>query len=290
MILSFHPCIRGDENGIVAGRGPTPAEEALVRRADAVILPQGVRKDLYDMCRRHCGRLFPNYDCRFAYPGKIGDIRLFRALGIPHPETVLFADVADYRRRYPPAREVFPFLPPFIVKGNTGGEGNLVFRIHQPGELEEILAILADMEVSGFRGFVAQEFINHGGRDLRVVVLHDQVLSYWRVQHDGAQFLTNLSAGAAMDTESDPHLRQRAEALVGGLCRKSGIDLAGLDVMFDVNEPNPEPLMVEINYWFGRRFFGSSRVYYHHLLEAIRRWLRGFDPSWPERVRVDEEE
>jgi ribosomal protein S6--L-glutamate ligase len=289
MILSFHPCIRGDENGIVAGRRPTPAEEALVRRADAVILPQGVRQDLYGMCRRHCGRLFPNYDCRFAYPGKLGDIRLFRALGIPHPETVVFADVANYRRRYPLERGVFPFPPPFVVKGDTGGEGNLVFRIHQPDQLEEILTIFAGMEASGFRGFLAQELINHGGRDLRVVVLHDHVLSYWRVQHDAAQFLTNLSAGAAMDTESDPHLRQKAGALVRHLCQKSGIDLAGIDVMFDLREPSREPLVVEINYWFGRRFFGSSRVYYRHLLEAIRRWLGGFDPSWPKRVRLDEE-
>jgi ribosomal protein S6--L-glutamate ligase len=288
MILSFHPCIHGDENVIVADRGPTPAEETLVTRAEAVILPQGVREDLYDLCRRHCHRLFPNYDCRFAYPGKLGDIRLFRSLGIPHPESIVFADVADYRRRYPPKRGIFPFPPPFIVKGNTGGEGSLVFRLHQPDELEKILTIFAGMETSGFHGFLAQEWISHGGRDLRVVVLHDQVLSYWRVQPDPAQFLTNLSAGGKMDTQSDLHLRQRAEALVRHLCRKTGINLAGIDLMFDLRERNGEPLMVEINYWFGRRLFGSSRVYYRHLLEAIRRWLRGFDPSWPTRVRLDE--
>ncbi len=289
MILSFHPCIRGDEHLIVAGRGPTPAEEALVRRADAIILPQGVREDLYEMCRRHCRRLFPNYDCRFAYPGKLGDIRLFRALGIRHPETVVFPDVADYRRRYPLEGGAFPFPPPFLIKGNTGGEGNLVFKIHQPDQLQEILAMFAGMETSGFRGFLAQELIDHGGRDLRVVVLHEQVLSYWRVQHDPAQFLTNLSAGGAMDTQSDPDLRRRAEALVCHLCQKSGINLAGIDLMFDLRKRSVEPLMVEINYWFGRRFFGSSEVYYRHLLEAIRRWLRGFDRSWPNRVRLDEE-
>jgi len=286
MILSFHPCIRGDEHLIVAGRGPTPAEEALVKGADAVIVPQGVRKDLYEMCRRHCRRLFPNYDCRFAYPGKLGDIRLLRALGIRHPETVVFSDVAAYHRRYPLERGVFPFPPPFLIKGNTGGEGNLVFKVHQPDQLEEILTMFAGMETSGFRGFLAQKFIDHGGRDLRVVVLHEQVLSYWRVQHDPAQFLTNLSAGAAMDTQSDPDLRKTAEALVCHLCQKSGINLAGIDLMFDLRERSAEPLMVEINYWFGRRFFGSSDVYYRHLLEAIRRWLRGFDPSWPARVNL----
>jgi hypothetical protein len=56
--------------------------------------------------------------------------------------------------------------------------------------------------------------------------------------------------------------------------------------MFDTRERSAEPLMVEINYWFGRRVFGSSGVYYRHLLEAIRRWLGGFDRSWPNMVSL----
>ncbi len=47
MILSFHPCVEVDVNVIVAGRAPEPEEKALVKRADAIILPQGVRQDLY---------------------------------------------------------------------------------------------------------------------------------------------------------------------------------------------------------------------------------------------------
>jgi ribosomal protein S6--L-glutamate ligase len=49
MILSFHPCIDADVNLIVAGRAPGSEEETLIKRADAVILPQGVRQDLYDL-------------------------------------------------------------------------------------------------------------------------------------------------------------------------------------------------------------------------------------------------
>ena len=81
MILCFRPCIDAGVNVIVAGRGPGPEEESLAREADAIILPQGVRWDLYDLCRKYCQRVFPNYDLRFAFPGKIGDILIFRKRG-----------------------------------------------------------------------------------------------------------------------------------------------------------------------------------------------------------------
>jgi ribosomal protein S6--L-glutamate ligase len=286
MILSFHPCIHGDENVIVAGRAPTLEEGVLIRRADAIILPQGVRQDLYDLCRSHCPRVFPNYDLRFAYPGKIGDIRIFNAFRISHPKTLFFSDVAAYRRRYPPETSASPFAPPFVVKGNTGGEGDLVFKIHDSHELAQVLAMLTAMESSGFEGFLVQEWIDHGGRDLRVVVLHDERLSYWRVQHDPGAFLTNLGSGATVDDRSDPHLRHQAEGLVNRFCQESGINLAGIDVMFDRRDHTQEPLMGEINYWFGRRIFGSSREYYLRLLAAIRNWLREFDARWPARARL----
>ncbi len=286
MILSFHPCIHGDENVIVAGRAPTREEEVLIRRADAIILPQGVRQDLYEMCRSHCAHVFPNYDLRFAYPGKVGDIRVFNAFRISHPRTLVFSDVATYRRSHPLDTSPLPFAPPFVIKGNTGGEGHLVFKIHDRGELGQVIGMLSAMERSGFEGFLVQEWIDHGGRDLRVVVLHDERLSYWRVQHDPGRFLTNLTAGATMDDRSDPHLRQKAEGLVSRFCQESGVNLAGIDVMFDRRDHTGEPLMVEINYWFGRRVFGSSREYYPRLLVAIRNWLGGFDAGWPARTRL----
>ena len=99
MILSFHPCIDADLTAIVAGRAPGPEEEAMVKEADAIILPQGVRADLYDLCRKYADRVFPNYDLRFQRPGKIGDILLFRTSLIPHPKTFLFQNVADYHSR-----------------------------------------------------------------------------------------------------------------------------------------------------------------------------------------------
>ena len=55
--------------------------------------------------------------------------------------------------------------------------------------------------------------------------------------------------------------------------------------MFDKNDMSIQPLLLEINYWFGRRFFGSSKAYYAILKEAIKRWLDSFDSEWPKRIR-----
>ena len=109
MILSFHPCIDADVNVIVAGRAPGPEEESLVKRADAIILPQGVRQDLYNLCRSNSERVFPNYYCRFKYPGKIGDISLFHSLGVAYPKTLIFHNVSHYHRLFPPKEGRFPF-------------------------------------------------------------------------------------------------------------------------------------------------------------------------------------
>ena len=80
MILSFHPCFNGDKNIICAGRAPTEDDLNLIRSADAVILPQGCNESLYKLAKKNCKSVFPNYDARFKYPGKIGQIELFNKM------------------------------------------------------------------------------------------------------------------------------------------------------------------------------------------------------------------
>ena len=285
MILSFHPCIDADLNAIVAGRPPGSEEESMVKRADAIILPQGVRQDLYDLCRKYATRVFPNYDLRFQRPGKIGDISLFRTAAVPHPKTFLFQNVADYHSHFPAEEYRFPFPFPFVIKGNYGGEGRMVCRIRCAKEMQAIIDQLGAMETSGTRGFIIQQWIDHGGRDVRVVVLHDRLISYWRVQRDPRQFLTNLSAGGTIDLHSDDHLLEKAEEIVHHFCKQTSINLAGIDLMFDKDDESEKPLFLEINYWFGRRFFGSSEAYYAELKTAVKRWLATFDPDWANHIR-----
>lgn len=272
MVVSYHPVIQGDVNRLCAGRIPDEEDRQWMRRARAVILPQGCPESLYRMAAAHCRHVFPDFRTRFLYPGKIGDIRLFRALGLPHPPSRLFSSV-----KHCPASLWKDLQYPVVLKSSHGGEGNLVFKVERPEEALECLKILEGMERSGFGGFVVQPFVENDGRDLRVVVVGQTMLSYWRVQKDSTQFLHNAAQGAVIDHESDPDLQAEGRRWVRTLCRDTGINLAGMDLLFPVaqgGKPGP-PLFLEINYYFGRKGLGGSERFYALLRREVSAWLKG---------------
>ncbi|HEX5679890.1 MAG TPA: hypothetical protein VFX82_03590, partial [Desulfobacterales bacterium] len=88
-----------------------------------------------------------------------------------------------------------------------------------------------------------------------------------------AGFHANVSKGAVIDACSDPALKAQAERMAGAFCRRTGIDLAGLDVIFDVEANPPRPLLLEINYYFGRVGLGGADAYHRMLAAEIRTWL-----------------
>ena len=88
MILSFHPNIVAQKNILCAGRLPDEEDCAVISQASAIILPQGCSEALYRMCREHCPHVFPNYDVRFDFPGKLGQARLFQKMGVAFPRTM----------------------------------------------------------------------------------------------------------------------------------------------------------------------------------------------------------
>lgn len=274
MILSFHPLFRGDTNILCAGREPGREELAAIRSAAAVILPQGCMRSLYEMARTNCGRVFPNYDARFRYPGKIGQIRLFRESGAPHPATDTYDDLADFRNR---SSSHLAFGFPLVFKFDWGGEGDTVFFVVNQSDLDELLDHAERCERSGQRGFLLQQFVNCGGRSLRVVVIGKRLISYWRVGERPGTFKASLSGGARVDSDSDPLLKEAAERLVAGFCRKAGINLAGLDILYAADGASPIPLLLEINYFFGRVGLGGSEAYYKLLKDEIRCWLQDGD-------------
>ena len=147
------------------------------------------------------------------------------------------------------------------MKGNEGGEGSLVFRIESARDLQDKLDRLPGSSVRD-QGFVLQEFIDHGGRDLRVVILYDQLLAYWRVQPDPFQFRTNQRQGGEIDPGGDSTLKNEAIKAVKGFCRRAGIHVAGLDILFKRKRDPGPPLFLEINYYFGRKGLGGSLRFY----------------------------
>jgi ribosomal protein S6--L-glutamate ligase len=270
MILSFHPIIEADENIICAGRLPDEADLAAIRRAAAVILPQGCSEALYRMARTHCTHIFPNMDVRFAYPGKRGQIDLFRKLSVAHPPTDHYEDEAAFRRR--PSRITLPL----VVKLDWGGEGETVFKASDREGLAHILDRIKAFERTGQKGFLVQQFVPTRQRSLRVTVIGRRLIGYWRIQSAPDRFGTSLAGGAYVDHAADPHLRKAAEAVVRHICRSTGLQLAGFDFIFNrqaLDLGRIEPLALEINYFFGRTGLGGTEAYYRMLEQEVRGWL-----------------
>lgn len=269
-IVSFHPVLKGDV--FVWERGIIKEELAgLLAGARAVILPQTVSRELYHMCRALCPRVFPNYDLRFKWEGKVGDTMLFWSLGVPHPRTWIFPRVEALTGLHP-AMGHEPGLPdyPFVLKGARGGEGSQTYLVKNEKDLQGALYTMKRLEWQGKAGFVLQEFIDGLDRDLRVVVIGKETRSYWRIN---PRFHKNVARGGTIDKESEPGLQAAGRQLVRELCRRTGINLAGFDLIFPPGSSNP--LFLEVNYTFGRTGIGGSEGFYSLLEREVEHWLRG---------------
>ena len=277
MIVSYHPLFEADKNIICAGREPDKSDLAVIKAADAVVLPQGCRQRLYEMAREHGKHVFPNYETRFQYPGKTGQVRLFRDTDTPHPESRVFNNMASFRRKYGGRPEHMPFALPFVFKFDWGGEGDTVHLIKSHKDLDDMLQNADIYEKSGQRGFLIQEYVPNQNKILRVVKIGRRLISYWRISNSQNSFLANLSKGGSIDFDSDPDLQSSARGTIKRFCEKSGINLAGFDVLFSSEKKDRPPLLLEINYFFGRKGLGGSEAYYKILEDEIRNWLDGLD-------------
>lgn len=274
MILSFHPCFEADKNIICAGRKPDSGDLAAIKSAHAVILPQGCYKSMYYMARDNCAHVFPNYDARFKYPDKIGQIRLFQKKKVSHPKTVIFRNADSFINHCgkSSARPSFDF--PFVFKFDWGGEGENVYLIKSAEDLQEVLQKAVTYERTGQEGFLIQEYIPSQNRSLRVVVINRKIITYWRVLKNREGFCSNLSQGAVIDFDSDPDLQELAAFSVKNFCKQAKINLAGIDILFSSELQIKEPLFLEINYFFGRQGLGGSEKYYELLIPEIRSWIK----------------
>ncbi len=281
MILSFHPCFESDENIICAGRNPDASDLSAIQRADAVILSQGCRKELFEMARDHCSHVFPNYNVRFRFPGKIGQIDLFQQTGVLHPKTLSFQNVDDYYHKYRSRKNHADLSCPYVFKFDWGGEGDNVFLIRTVSDMENQILKAEQFEKTGLKGFLIQEYIPCDNRSLRVAVIGKAYRSYWRIQKNKDDFASSVSKGSSIDFQKDPDLQKKALYAAREFCGITGINLAGFDFLFPANEEEPLPFFLEINYFFGRRGLGGSEAYYQVLNREILRWITSLASTNP---------
>ncbi len=279
MILSFHPCFVGDKNLLCAGREPGADDLAAIKASDAVILPQGCYQSLYEMAYYNCPNVFPNFDTRFKYEGKIGQAQLFKETNVEHPKTETYPGIDDFYKinRYRSTRLPFDF--PFVFKLNWGGEGNQVCLIESYEQFEKALHVAKSSEKSGQKGFLLQEYIPSQNRSIRVAVIGQTFISYWCIQKNKETFCANLAKGAVIDADVDKDLQSSAVSSVQDFCSKTGINLAGFDLLYSSEAEIQTPVFLEINYYFGRRGLGGSEKFYKILNAEIKRWIEGLGLS-----------
>jgi ribosomal protein S6--L-glutamate ligase len=275
MILSYHPCFSADKNLLCAGRNPGAEDLVAIRAADAVILPQGCSQSLYEMARNNCRHVFPNFDVRFEYTGKIGQARLFKEADVPHPGTEAFPGVDAFSKHYGSISAKPGCGFPFVFKFDWGGEGHHVHLIKSPEEFLNILETAKNFERTGQTGFIIQDKIFSRNRSLRVVVIGGAYISYWRIQENVEKFGSNIAKGAVIDACADPDLQEIGVRSVKDFCGKHEINLAGFDLLFSSEVENKTPFFLEINYFFGRKGLGGSKKFYELLTAEIEKWLTG---------------
>ena len=280
MILSFHPCFDTDIQVILADRRLDADDLELIGHAKAIILPQSYSSDLYAACFGHNALIFPNYDVRYRYHGKMGQSLLFRQFTCPHPETVQWKSVGAFKKAYPGKKE-FPHKLPFMIKDDRSHEAEGVYLVKNRLIMSEALEQLSVQEKCGQSGFITQEFVPSAGNVLRAVIIGKRVITYWKRPNEPGQLITTISRGAIIDPHWRPDLQEKGKVQAQALSRKTGINLAAIDLVFPLSEQDPEPLFLEINYYFGRRGLGGMEGYYNLLYQAIQDWLvaAGLDPK-----------
>lgn len=273
MILSFHPCFVGDKNIICASREPDAEDLNAIKKADAVILPQGCKKSLYKIVSDNTSNIFPDYDARFKYPGKIGQIKLFKKAKIKYPQTESFNKVKNFTDKFSRAFPKLPIQLPFVFKFDWGGDGDNVFLVKTMEQLDSMLKKAVEYEKTGQTGFMIQKFIPSLNRSLRVVTIGQKIISYWRIQNNDDLFCTSIKKGAQIDHSSDSDLQHAACTAAKLFCKDTGINLAGFDFLFSSKNIRDTPFFLEINYFFGRKGLGGSGNYYNILVKEIEKWL-----------------
>lgn len=260
MIISFFPGFEGDEN-FFQFEPITPEIFEKLRNAKAVIFPPTVSPELYYSVKNMGIPVFPEYDLRFRYPGKLGQHLLLSTLKLPRPFSILIPRLCGIEEN-PYARKLEIFYP-FVLKGNYGDEGTEVFLVRSPEEFREKLKLVKSWERSGRFGFIIQEYIDTPF-DARAIVIGKKVFVFFR---EGG-FKKNIVREGNPIPCPKKGLKKRVKDLVDKFVELTGFNLVAIDILFKKDRP----LINEFNFVFGRRLIGEKK-YEQYLKKAIKEFL-----------------
>lgn len=125
---------------------------------------------------------------------------------------------------------------PVVMKLISGYGGEGVMRASNPSDLGPFVDTLSLFE----QDICLQEFIEHPGEDVRIIVVGDRTYAYKRVIEDGDGWRSNVSQGAVRE-EYDPPQEVREIAVQAA--RLAGFDICGVDII----EGDGEYYVIELN-------------------------------------------
>jgi ribosomal protein S6--L-glutamate ligase len=177
------------------------------------------------------------------------------AAGLPVPDTIA-CETADL------ALEAFAQLGgDVVVKPLFGGEGRGIVRVSDPDIAQRVFHTLERIDAVLY----LQQYIDHGGSDVRVLVLDGHVLGGMR-RHCREGFRTNVSqmgrAEPHAPTERERELALQAAAVTGTV-------FAGVDILYD---REGRSYVIEVNAVPGWRAF--AHVNQMDVADVFVRWLQ----------------
>lgn len=222
-----------------------PHDRERMEQAEKIYYPTTFYADLFDAAGK---KTFPSYHTYKCVQDKIKQTAMFQMLNISHPRTRVF-----YGRRQK-SRITQYFSYPFIAKKPRGSAmGRGVYLIQNQAELE---AYCADEFVA-----YIQEYL-YVDRDIRIVIIGDQVVhAYWRVAAAG-EFRTNIAQGASVSLEPVPEPALKLALRTASSC---GWDDVGIDVCVH----DGRYYVLEANMKYGREGFRSAGIDYDRLMEKM---------------------
>jgi len=223
----------------------SPEEARLIRSAQKIYYPTTFYADLFDAMGK---ATFPSYHTYKCVQDKIMQTALFELLELPHPATRVFYG----NRQKKTICEYFQF--PFVAKiprGSAMGQG--VYLIRNKNELN---SYLAHTDAAYIQQYLQVD------RDLRIVIIGDQIVhAYWRIAAQN-EFRTNVSLGGTISLDPIP---ESALELALTTARSCGWD----DVGIDICEYKGQFLVLEANMKYGKEGFRKAGIDYTKLMESL---------------------
>jgi RimK family alpha-L-glutamate ligase len=150
---------------------------------------------------------------------KLTTALLLRRAGVPQPRTAHVCELTVPR-----------FAPPYVLKPRFGSWGRDVHLCRDEPELLALLDRLTRRPWFRRHGALVQSYVEHAGRDLRVVVAGGHVVGAVERRARSGEWRTNVALGAVRRRVIAP---PAARALALRAVAALGIDLAGVDIASD---------------------------------------------------------